>query len=352
MIRTILILLFPIICMAQTIPKYTKNQLESFKYVTPTDSVAMITNCNYIVSGGNYSFWDKKDSELFYIDGGDDEIGMGDSRKTGRLNILSSNATPEDSLFTTELPTLTNEDNAVTIGLKIIPAKQGKVTALRYYKTTNGTAFIALWDAVGTKMTQGTLTGTGWQRLDCNIPVSQGNTYVVSVTTNPGRYGSSTQTWPRVKGNLSATGSVYSYGTSIQYPTKPSTQQYYIDAVFSSDAPAVPLTALIPVDSIDLIYPWKDTTLTGFVTGAVSYQWTVEDRVGEWIVKDTNTLRPIVRPLNDSSESLFMMLTARDGKGNERAAVVFIYAIPNPDEVVGYILRSNRIVWKRRIVIL
>ena len=90
-------------------------------------------------------------------------------------------------------PQVLNSDdaNAYELGMKFVPAANGTVSGVRFYKGPNnvGTHTGTLWSAGGTQMATTTFaneTAQGWQTATFAnaVPVTGGSTYVVSYHTN------------------------------------------------------------------------------------------------------------------------------------------------------------------------
>ena len=101
------------------------------------------------------------------------------------------------SLFGAMTPVTRNtaDSSAVTLGTKVIPAADGFITGVRFYKGTGntGTHTGTLYSAPGTVLATGTFTNetaTGWQMLNFSaaVPVTAGTTYLRPTTRPNGHY--------------------------------------------------------------------------------------------------------------------------------------------------------------------
>ncbi|MFE6735653.1 DUF4082 domain-containing protein [Microbacterium sp. NPDC057650] len=144
----------------------------------------------------------------------------------------------------------------VTLGVKVTPASDGKITALKYFKGTrnSGSHTGALWSSTGTKLASVTFADDsvyGWQTAKLSSPVSvkSGQTYVASYTAPQGGYSSSagqfTAAFTRGPLTVPASGAVYTYADA--FPTSTSTTSYLVDVVFEQGTPAPNLVSTTPV---------------------------------------------------------------------------------------------------------
>lgn len=88
-----------------------------------------------------------------------------------------------------------NDTGAVELGLRFSPTRDSYVTGVRFYKGSGntGTHTGTLWSALGSPLATATFTAettTGWQtvRFTTPVPVTAGQTYVVSYSAPAGRY--------------------------------------------------------------------------------------------------------------------------------------------------------------------
>jgi hypothetical protein len=166
--------------------------------------------------------------------------------------IISVSGPPSlapESLFTTQTPTLAaaNDGVAYELGMKFTTGRPGRVTAIRYWKSTNDTVTHTgkIWSASGQLLGSVTFTGetgSGWQQQALATPVAlQANTtYVVSV--NVGSYYPFTSgglATSIVNGDLSsvADGNNGVFGTAGVFPTSSfRNANYFRDVVLVPDA--------------------------------------------------------------------------------------------------------------------
>lgn len=261
----------------------------------------------------------------------------------------------QDSIYlSTDKPLNGFEDNPLTIGMKFTPGSSGRVKALKFYKTDATVSTIVLWDVMGLKLVQGTISGIGWQRLATDIPVTSGNTYTISATTNPGRYGYVATLWPIKKGQLTGVQGYYSYGTAIQIPTIKSANSYFLDVVVQSSAIVqIPLTVKVLPERIDSPYTTNPIKVTGNISGSyVSFKWEVLEQVNNITVSDTNTLTPVIHPNDSSGCSMRLSLTAIDVNGIEQYEYMDVYVMPSNDQIIMVGTRGGKFFYIRRVVII
>jgi len=136
----------------------------------------------------------------------------------------------------------------VELGMKFRADVAGKVTGVRYFKTSGnvGPHTGKLWSAGGTLLASATFTNesaTGWQTVRFSSPVEirANQTYVVSYHAPQGRYAATDNYFATTlkRGVLSALGNgvqggngVYAYGPS-QFPSRTfSASNYWVDVLF------------------------------------------------------------------------------------------------------------------------
>lgn len=143
------------------------------------------------------------------------------------------------------------DPNSVELGVRFVPAVNGSVTGIRFYKgaTNTGTHTGTLWSNTGTALATGTFaneTASGWQTMTFANPVSvtAGTTYVASYHAPVGHYSYTTgyfsyahQDYPlTAPANTSSQGDgTYDYGSSTTFPGAGGNgNNYWVDVVFSA----------------------------------------------------------------------------------------------------------------------
>lgn len=256
----------------------------------------------------------------------------------------------QDSLYlSTDKPLSTWEDNPVTLGMKFTTANPGVIKALKFYKTDNRadkTYEIAIWDNSGIKLTMVPVstTATGWTRIPVNIPVG-GGTFIIGVYNPYGRYGFKNSAYPKTKGQLSGISGTFENGNVL--PGRTSATGYFLDVVFS--AQTQPVFSTITPDSVNISYPWNPVTLQAAASNAVSYGWKIEDSTGTWNIDTANRLKPIITAKSEGN--LFLVFTATGADGLQWNSISIIYAEPNPNKIIGYLMEGGKIYYRKAVVV-
>lgn len=255
-----------------------------------------------------------------------------------------------DSLYlSTEKPSSTHEDIPTTLGMEFKPSSSGNITALKFYKidASAGSYTVTLWAMDGSKPFQSTVSvsGIGWKRIPCNVPIAEGQSMIVSVYSTLNRYGytSNAFTSARIRGQLSGYSGRFNRGAP-GFPSSVSTTWYGLDVVFES-APPVPLTVKTSPDR-DATMPKDSVQISATATGYKSFHWAVEDFQGRFELKDTNTLHPYVVPLDSAGCRVWLFCTVTDATGNQQADAVAIRIAPHPKLVMGYYMIDGTFVWR------
>lgn len=256
----------------------------------------------------------------------------------------------QDSLFlSTDKPGTLWEDNPVTLGMKFTTANPGVITALKFYKTDSRTGEyqLAVWDGSGVKlaMVPVSTTATGWIRVPVNISVG-GGSFTIGVYNPYGRYGFRNSVYPRTKGQL--TGNTGAFENGNAFPGRTSGSCYYLDVVFKAGS-VQPVSSTVTPDSVNISFPWNLVTLTATATNAVSYGWRVEDSTGTWIIDSTNRLKPIITA--KSYGNLFLVFTATGANGQQWSSISILYAEPDPNKILGYIMEGGKTFFRKAIVV-
>jgi hypothetical protein len=184
-----------------------------------------------------------------------------DSANIGAVATRSVNVTCPCSAFGAAVPKVPAMDDpsAVELGLRFVPDVDGFVTGVRFYKGTgNGGAHTGrVWSSSGSLLGTVTFTNesaTGWQtaNLVSPVPVTAGQTYVVSYTAPQGRYSvhenafstMATKAAPfTIPGGFGAPPAGV-YGAVGTFPTETSgNANYFVDPIFDTTDTS-PLTVI------------------------------------------------------------------------------------------------------------
>jgi hypothetical protein len=179
---------------------------------------------------------------------------------TGVVSTEGAVLPPQSWTFRTEAPEPTgttlfgdqtpavpdvNDNASVELGTVVTPAVDGAITRIRFYKGAGntGTHVGSVWSAAGVRLGQVTFTNetaTGWQvaTLPTPVPVTAGQSYVVSYLAPRGHYSSTpsffTAAW--TAGPLTSPAGPngrYRYGAAGGFPTGSyRSTNYFVDLVF------------------------------------------------------------------------------------------------------------------------
>jgi hypothetical protein len=167
------------------------------------------------------------------------------SGSSGAVSIWAGGGSPA---------TVNNYDNQpLELGVKFRTSQAGYITAIRFYKGSGdtGTHTARLWTSTGTQLATASFvneSASGWQEvaLPSAVPILANVTYVASYHSTPGYYVASTNyfTSAVTNGPLTALADgtdgpngVYKYGAT-GFPTQSyNASNYWVDVVFSVDAP-------------------------------------------------------------------------------------------------------------------
>ncbi|WP_110182152.1 DUF4082 domain-containing protein [Nocardioides solisilvae] len=173
----------------------------------------------------------------------------------------SASAAVEQTLFTTQVPATAAiaEASPVELGTAFVPARDGRVTGVRFFKGTGntGTHRGSLWSADGQRLAQVTFAGeseNGWQKayFDTPVPVTKGTQYVVSYFAPRGHYAVTSGFFSTelVSGDLRAPAGAngrYLYGSDGGFPQYSwSSTSYFVDPVFEAGAATVAVESRSP----------------------------------------------------------------------------------------------------------
>lgn len=248
-----------------------------------------------------------------------------------------------DSLWT-ETPAIKDASTAaVTVGEEFTTSA-GRLKAIKFWKNeTAGNYVVTLWHPNGASLfsQQYKSTTTGWQKITMDLPLEAG-TYVIGVYFPNGKYVYTNGLNPRTRTNLTGNKGLFSGGNSK--PGGSYTASFFIDAVIEYGT-TIPLSVKTSPDREATMY--KDSVgVSAVATGYTKFQWTVEDFEGRFTLKDTNTLKPYVIPLDSSGCRVWLFCTVTDASGNQMADAVAIRVAPHPKMVMGYYLWNGTFVWR------
>ena len=178
----------------------------------------------------------------------DDSLNIGTPASTS-VSVVGPKACPCSLFATSPIPFITaaNDSSSIEVGVTFTSSVNGYVTGVRFYKggTANGGTHVGrLWSSAGTLLASATFsneTNYGWQTVTfaTPVPVTAGATYVASYFAPQGEYSVDQSFFSSafVNSPLTATGSVYRYGTGGVLPTNTyNNENYWVDVVFGGSA--------------------------------------------------------------------------------------------------------------------
>ncbi|KQW49458.1 hypothetical protein ASC77_08845 [Nocardioides sp. Root1257] len=143
-----------------------------------------------------------------------------------------------------------NDSSAAELGVRFTPTTSGFITGVRFFKGTGntGTHVGSLWSSAGQQLGTATFaneSATGWQTVSFNaaVPVTAGQTYVVSYTAPNGHYANQPDAFSaqgidaspfQVAGGYGAVPAGV-YGNAGAFPDQSyKNSSYFVDVVFST----------------------------------------------------------------------------------------------------------------------
>ena len=211
--------------------------------------------------------------------------------------------TQPQTLFGDQVPATqaANDASAVELGTVFTPAKDGKITSIRFFKGTGngGTHTGRIWSSSGQQLASVQFvneTPTGWQSANLSQPltVSAGTTYVVSYLAPQGRYSYTSGFFnnPFTNGDLSAPANNngrYLYGTGGGFPTYSyGAANYFVDIAYLPDAPKVTITARSPAANATDVP--RSSKITATFSAPITTGYTVTVKQGSTSIAGTTTL--------------------------------------------------------------
>jgi Domain of unknown function (DUF4082)/Bacterial Ig-like domain/Bacterial Ig domain len=172
-------------------------------------------------------------------------VNVGNNEPTSSVSIWNNSATPS---VTTE-----NDSSAVNLGVKFRSSRDGKITAIRFYKGSQniGTHIGILWTSTGNELARATFTNetnSGWQeaRFTTSVPINADTVYVASYHAPVGRYsqdvnyfansGVSNPPLYALRDGESGSNGVYTYSSTPAFPDSTyESSNYWVDVVFTPD---------------------------------------------------------------------------------------------------------------------
>jgi len=178
----------------------------------------------------------------------------------------------------------TGDPGSLELGMKFQSSVTGKVTGVKFYKSdaNSGTHVGNLWSSTGSNLASVTFTGesaSGWQSATFASPVqiTANTTYVISYFAPQGRFSkdagyfsASARTVGPLTGLQDGTdgaNGVYVYTGSSAFPANPSSSDnYWVDVVFTPDAVTAPVNVAAVQNKSAIDLTWSPGTNASEVT--------------------------------------------------------------------------------------
>ncbi|WP_406023673.1 DUF4082 domain-containing protein [Nocardioides sp. NBC_00850] len=204
--------------------------------------------------------------------------------QTWTFRTRSAETPASQTLFGDVVPAVEAQDDSspVEVGTLFSPTRDGRVTAIRFYKGAGngGTHVGSLWTSTGQRLAQVTFTGetaSGWQQATLSSPVEvqAGVSYMVSYLAPQGHYATTSQFFATAysSGDLTApagTNGRYLYGAAGGFPQYSfGSTNYFADVVFERAAATISVTERDPDPGTTEVVTSVNPSIT-FSTGIAS----------------------------------------------------------------------------------
>lgn len=211
--------------------------------------------------------------------------------QTWSFETRSVESPDQQTLFGDEVPEVESAaDGApVELGVAFTPARNGFVSAIRFYKGAGntGTHTGSLWSSTGTRLAQVTFTGetaSGWQTATVSpaVAVQAGTQYVVSYHAPAGHYAYTTGffTGPWTSGDLTApqaNNGRYLYGSGGFPSYSWGGANYYVDVVFQREPPTIAVESRSPAAGAENVGVATKPSITLTAPLASGWSMTLKD---------------------------------------------------------------------------
>lgn len=249
-----------------TITPYAGATAESPVQVGPSATAATVSG---LANGTSYTF----------------RVRASNAAGTGPESAASDSVVPRYTLLGLAAPPVADsgDGGAVELGMKFRPSDNGRVTGVRFYKSSanTGTHSGSLWTTGGTRLAQVTFggeTANGWQSALFSQPVAvtAGQTYVISYHAPRGHYAVSSGAFSApidqpplraLSASESANG-VFAYGPASQFPTGSyNASNYWVDVLYEAEpAPGAPTNVTAAAGRSSASVSWSAPTSGGAPT--------------------------------------------------------------------------------------
>ncbi|HEU5080695.1 MAG TPA: DUF4082 domain-containing protein [Opitutaceae bacterium] len=167
--------------------------------------------------------------------------------------VIAATPAPKTIWSNSTIPAIVDAgaDSPVELGVKFRSDTAGKITGIRFYKSSanTGTHIAHLWSSTGTLLATATFsseTASGWQQVTFTTPVTiTANTvYVASYHVNGGHYsansayfatsGADAAPLHALASGVSGSNGVYAYGSSSAFPNQSyNNTNYWVDVLYT-----------------------------------------------------------------------------------------------------------------------
>ncbi|QIX28840.1 DUF4082 domain-containing protein [Nocardioides sp. JQ2195] len=224
-------------------------------------------------------------------------------QQTWSFETRGADAANSQSLFSDLLPEVAaaDEGSPVELGTVVTPSKDGKITAIRFFKGTgnNGTHTGSVWSMSGDRLATVTFVGespSGWQTANLTQPLSvtAGTSYVVSYLAPQGHYSYTSGFFnnPWTSGDLtspSGNNGRYLYGDGGGFPTFSwGSSNYFVDVVFEAAPATIAVASRTPVaGAVDVA---RTVTPSITLSAPVAPGWSMSVKQGTTTIAGTASL--------------------------------------------------------------
>jgi len=223
--------------------------------------------------------------------------------QTWQFRTVNSDDVGEpQSMFGSVVPVTASADDgaSVELGTKFVPASDGKVSAIRFFKGAGngGTHVGSLWSSTGTLLGRVTFAGesaSGWQTATLATPVAvtAGTTYVVSYLAPQGHYSYTTNYFSTAQtaGDLTAPAGdngVFLYGGGGFPEFSWNSANYFVDVVYTADSPVINVTGQTPAPGSTNVLTTAKPSIT--FSAPIANGWSMSVKQGSTVVSGNAAL--------------------------------------------------------------
>ncbi len=206
------------------------------------------------------------------------QLSVNGGASTSQVTITVAPATTTTTItniFTTQTPgtAVSNDGQAIELGVKFRSTVAGYITGIRFYKATGnaGTHTGELYSSAGVRLAQAAFTAetaSGWQQVLFSAPVAiaANTTYIAAYYSSAGNFSSTLNYFATTVTNSPLSGladgtdganGVYVYSTSPAFPNASYMKSnYWVDAIFSSG------TSQVPANQVPVVNAGADKSIT------------------------------------------------------------------------------------------